>query len=200
MNELSRQLIHLSGIAFIILAQFVEKQITVLYFFLIALTFLLYSFYIRNEQNRFKKLFHIVDSKIRSTVLRFERPGIPLQGAFWFYFSCGLTFLLFPFPIATAACIILAISDSLSTLVGFHVGKKKIVGKKTLEGTAVFFLSAAAIAYVFFPQRAIIAALAATVGELLPEASPALKRKGLLDDNLLIPLFAAAALVSYNLF
>ncbi|MBL7160749.1 MAG: hypothetical protein ISS93_02780, partial [Candidatus Aenigmarchaeota archaeon] len=174
-------------------AQFTESLVASAAFFMIAVTFLLYSFYIMREQTRLTRLLDAVDRKVRGTLMKIERPGIPFQGAFWFYFSCGLVFLLFPKNIAITACLILAISDSLATLVGHHLGRKKFLGNKTLEGTLVFFFSALLIGWVLIPQAALLAALAATIGELLPELAPSLRRRGLLDDNMLIPILAALA-------
>lgn len=197
-REITRQLIHLSGALFVLLlAQVTGREVASLAFFSVALTFLLYSLYILREENRFKKLLDSLDKKIRGRVLQFERPGVPLQGAFWFYAGCGLAFLFFPLPVATAACLILAVSDSLSTLVGFHFGKKKILGNKTLEGTATFFLSSLLIGFMLLPAGAPAAALAATAGELLPELAPGLRRRGLVDDNLIIPLLAGAAFLAF---
>ena len=194
MNEVSRQLMHLSGILFVLLAQFLDKNIAAAYFFIIALTFLLYSMHFMREERRSR--WRIFDRGLRRVVSKVERPGIPFKGAFWFYFSCGLTFLLFPHIIATAACIILAVSDSISTLVGKQFGRKRLAEGKTLEGAAAFFLSAAVIAAFFSPHYMLTAA-AATVGELLPGVGVfrKLNQRALLDDNLTIPLFAAIALI-----
>jgi len=191
MKELSRQLIHLSGILFILLAQFLDKTAASIIFFLIAFTFLIYSLYIRSEEKRLQRYIRLVEKKVRSLAFRFERPGIPFQGAFWFYFSCGLAFLVFPHTIATAATLILVISDSLSTLVGQRLGRRKIVGNKSLEGTIAFLVSALVVGSLF-PVNYILGALAATLGELLPDTRvlQGLKNRGLVDDNLLIPIFA----------
>ncbi len=192
MDETRRQLVHLSGALFILLAQFTGSLPAALMFLLISLSFLAYSLHLRSEQGRLRRLFRPLGSGLRERLLHLERPGIPMQGAFWFYFACFLTFLLFPLKAATAACLILALADSVSTLVG-RVGRFRILGPKTLEGTLAFFLTAAMVSLAFFPERALLAAAAATLAELLPAALPRLSRKGILDDNLTIPLFAALA-------
>lgn len=194
MNEWSRQLVHLSGVLFVVLGQFLPGRATAAVFFLIALTFLLYSIYIRREANRFQRYLHLLDKKVRPTLLKFERQGVPFQGAFWFYVGCGLAFLLFPLGVATVACLILAISDSLSTLLGHHLGKRRWRGK-SIVGTGAFFISAWAIAWFFLPSQALLAAAAGVLGELLPALVPGLQQRGWVDDNLLIPLFVGAALL-----
>jgi dolichol kinase len=177
-------------VLFILLAQFTEKTAASFYFFITAFAFLFYSVYMIKE-SRFRKFLHFIDRRVRSSIMRFERPGIPLRGAFWFYFSCGLVFLLFPLKIATASCLILAVSDSLATLAGYYGGKKRIIGTKTLEGTATFFASAAAISFLF--SFSLLPGVAATVGELVPELAPGLRKRGILDDNFTIPLLAGVA-------
>ena len=193
MREVSRQLIHLSGVFFIILSLFTTRLVAAAYFFLIGLTFLLYSLYIIREQNRFRKFLHFLDDKIRGKVMRFERSGIPLQGAIWFYFGCGITFLVFPKDIAVPATLVLAVADSLSTIVGHHFGSKNRSGK-SIEGTLTFLVAASAVILIFQPNF-LIPAIAATTAELFPALSPSLRQKGILDDNWTIPLVTGAALL-----
>ena len=194
MNEISRQLIHLSGLLFVLLAQFMVREVAAGMFFLMAFTFLMYSFYIQRATSRWQRLLGSVDKHLRGTLMKFERPGLPFRGAFWFYMGCGLTFLFFPLAIATVACLILAIADAVATVVGHHFGSRKLVGSKTLEGTIAFILAAAAVTWVLAPEWILPATIAATMGELVTEAAPRLRRRGLLDDNLLIPLFVALVL------
>lgn len=193
MKELSRQLVHLSGVLFVIVAQFTQKEVAAAYFFLIALTFLLYAFHIKKARKSFSRLLDAMDKKVRGKVLSFEREGPLFQGVFWFYFSCGLVFLLFPKDIATVACLVLAVSDSLATIIGYHLGRNRFRGK-SVEGSMAFLISAFAVAYLIMPEKALIVALAGFLGELAPEIAPKLRKRGLLDDNLLIPLFVAIAL------
>jgi dolichol kinase len=199
-NEIRRQMVHLSGLAFIMLAQSTGRILAGLCFFMIALGFLVYSEYIKKEQKRFLQLAERYKQKFRDFLLGFEREEAarPFQGAFWFFFSMGLAFLLFPLGIASQAGAILAVGDSLSTIVGKTFGRHKILGSKTLEGTSAFFFSALAVSLFFMPLAlSAVVSLFATLIELIP-ASPGLKglnKKGWLDDNLLIPLATGAFLV-----
>lgn len=195
MKELSRQLVHLSGILFVILGQFIGSSGAAVVFFLIAFTFLLYSLYIIREERRLERFIGAFEQRVRKLAYKFERPGIPFQGAFWFYMGCGIAFWIFPLPVATAACLVLAIADSLATIVGERFGSRRLLEGKSVEGTVMFFLTAVVIAFVFSPGNFLFPALAAMAGELIPGLVPRLRAKGLVDDNLLIPLFAGAALV-----
>ena len=80
--------------------------------------------------------------------------------------------------------------------------KHKILGRKSWEGTATMLVfSLAAGLFFVSPRVAVIGAIVATVFELLPEASFFRKHRsiGLIDDNLLVPLLAAAAMLVFSL-
>jgi len=181
--ELSRQLVHLSGILFIIFAQFIGREATIIYFGIIAAFFFIYSWYIRNQEKRVQNMLSRMESKFRDLTLKFERKDAnPFTGAMFFYIGCTIAFIVFPFGTASAACAMLAVGDSLSTIVGTRLGRHKI-GKtgKSFEGSLACF-AGSLIAGVFFvaPHIAVLGATAATATELLPK----------INDNLSIPIVA----------
>lgn len=197
--EVLRQLVHLSGLVFISLAWFMDKVLVGILFMLAALFFLLYSEYVSKCGKDHKTMLSRIECKMRDFAFMLERKEArrPFAGAFWFYFGAGLAFLIFPLNTASAAGATLAVSDSLSTIIGRKFGRHRVLGKKTLEGTAAFFLSALFVCLLFFnPATAIAGAAAATIAELLPEWKriSSSKLSGLLDDNLLIPLIAGLAI------
>ncbi|RLI96064.1 MAG: hypothetical protein DRO99_05060, partial [Candidatus Aenigmatarchaeota archaeon] len=120
MMETRRQLVHFSGLLFVLLAQVVGGVSAGIYFFLIAATFLAYSEYVVRETKRTMGMLESLEKRMRDFVIRFERKDVkrPFSGAIWFYAGCGFTFLLFSLPEASAACAMLAVGDSVSTLVG----------------------------------------------------------------------------------
>jgi len=191
--ELPRQLLHLSGLLFIILAQFIEKEITITYFFVIALFFLLYSEYIKREEKRLANILNRLEHKFRDLTLRFERKEHlknPFQGAFWFYLSCALTLLIFPFHIASAACCMLAVGDSFSTLFGVKFGRHKITGNKSFEGSLACFLGSFAIGLFFVnPVLSLIGAVAAAFAELSQR----------INDNFTIPIVSGFVMFLFSL-
>lgn len=188
--EINRQLVHISGLVFVFLAQYIGQLIAV-WFFLIAATLFLYSLYIRHEQKHLR-LLERLESKIRDLAVSLERQEVPMPfiGAIWFFFACGLTFLLFPIPIASAATLALVVGDGLATLVGVRLGRHRIVGRKSLEGSAACFLGALASVIFVSPLPAVLAAAATVIIELIPELGglARLKKRGLVDDNWMIPL------------
>ncbi len=198
-TELPRQLVHISGLLFIILAQFIGGLLTAFYFFVIAGTILLYSEYMKREQNRWLGIIDRFESKLRELAIKLERKEIerPFLCAFWFYAGCGLAFLIFPLNIASAACAMLAIGDASSTLVGMRFGKHRIMKNKTLEGSSAFFLTAFFISLIFInPLLALLGSIVAMLTELIPGLSifKKLRKKHLIDDNFLIPIIAGAVM------
>lgn len=185
-TELPRQMVHLSGLLFVIFAQFVGREAAISYFSLIALFFFMYAWYVRNQEKRLESFLGRFESKFRDFTMQFERKGAnPFTGALFFYVGCTLAFVFFPFTVASAACAMLSVGDALSTLIGKKFGKRKI-GSKTFEGSLACFLgSLAAGAFFVNPYLAVAGAAAAALTELVPRV----------DDNLTIPL--ASGLVMF---
>ena len=195
-TEFHRQLVHLSGILFIVLAQFLGRLISA-WFFIIAATLFIYSYAIMKEYNHMRLLANL-ESKLRHAVISLEREAVqrPFTGAIWFFFSCGLAFLIFPLQVASAACLALAVGDSLSTLVGLRIGKRKLVGKKSLEGSIACFIGSLTSFVFVGPVLATLVAVTATIAELLPEIRGIrkIRNRGWIDDNFLIPILAGLLL------
>lgn len=193
MKEMSRQLGHFFGLVFVLFALIIDKTIIMIYFFMIAFSMLFYSFYITKQQNKLVRVFEKLEAGFKNLVNKFERETtkMPFIGAFWFYFSCGLVLLLFPLNIAIVSCAILAVADSVSTLVGINFGKHRIIGNKSIEGSLSFFISAFFVAFLFINiWVAFFAAGIATLAEILPDVKPLrkLKEKEILDDNFTVPM------------
>lgn len=197
--ELSRQLVHLAAITFIILSFYVDSVFVSAYSFVIAAGLLVYVVYFHMEKKRLLRLVEKIEAPLRKTLLHLENrpsPSPKFAGAFWFFFSIGLSFAIFPLQIAQAAVLILALGDSASTIIGRAIGEKRILGKKTLEGSLSFFIvSLASVIFVPSPV-AIFGALVGTLAELVPELKIAepLRSRGILNDNLLIPVIAGMAM------
>lgn len=173
-------MVHLSGLLFVIIAQFVGKEITIVYFSLIALFFFLYSLYIRSQEMKLAKFLERFESKFRDFIFKFERKDVqnPFTGAMLFYIGFTLAFILFPLPVASAACAMLAVGDSLSTLVGKKFGRH-MIGRKTLEGSMACFLGSFLVGLFFvIPAIALAGGVASSLTELFSK----------INDNLTIPL------------
>jgi dolichol kinase len=193
MSEFWRQMVHLGGLFFIIIAQFTGKFIASAVFFLIAIAFLFYSEFVRKEKGFFGPVKNL-EQRLRGFAFRLDRKeGIPFLGAFWFYFALGLAFLIFPLEVATASGLILSVGDSLSTLVGLKYGKHKIIGRKSLEGSVVFFISSFLVTAIFLGSLvAFLGSISATFLELVPESEKVRKwkRKEIVNDNWIVTLLS----------
>ncbi|MBM3303589.1 MAG: hypothetical protein FJY76_00700 [Candidatus Aenigmarchaeota archaeon] len=205
MNETNRKLVHISGLLFVVLAQFAGKWAAAFYFMVIAATLLIYSEHIRREHRRFRGFLKRFEEQFRDIVLELERKEVPrpFVGAFWFFFGCGVAFIAFPLNVASAACAMLAVGDGLSTMIGMRYGRHKIVGKKSWEGSLAMFVFSLAVGLFFLKPMVVIAGAAvATLFELLPEARffHRHRRLGFMDDNWLVPLAAGAAMLALAAF
>lgn len=187
--ELHRQFVHLSGIIFIALAQ-VMGQLIAAYFLFVAATLFIYSLHVRREHRKMNAILRL-ESRLRDAVMRLERHDVPFPftGAIWFYFTCGLAFLAFPLHIASAATLVMAAGDGLATIVGTRHGSHRTVGSKTEEGTLAFFLGGLTSAFFLSPLAAVFAAGLGALLEMVPglKALEDCKKKGILDDNFLVP-------------
>jgi dolichol kinase len=187
MKELLRQAVHLSTLALVLLAPFAGQIFASVFFFAVAFAFLAYPLFLMR-----RGWLRALDTASSFFLDRFERKEAKSYvGAFWLFFAYGLTFLLFPLTIAMVSCSILAVSDGISTLVGVRFGKHRTIGGKSLEGSMAFFISAFITSAFFLGTRlSLLAAGAATIAELLPDARYfwSLRKRELIDDNLLIPL------------
>ena len=93
-TELPRQLVHLSGLLFVLLSIYLGRLPTAALFLSLALFFLAYSLYIRAGMSISRQLIHRIEYAFRRLFMRFEREtGRPFLGAFWFYFSLFIVFL-----------------------------------------------------------------------------------------------------------
>jgi dolichol kinase len=105
-----------------------------------------------------------------------------------------LAILLFEKEIAVTVLLFLSISDALASLVGIRFGRTRFFGK-SLAGSVTFFISAVAIALWMLPAAWLTAPVGALVATVV-EAVPIRVGKCRLDDNLLIPLVAGAAMTA----
>jgi dolichol kinase len=193
-KEQRRQFIHISGFAFVLVAQIVGGLIISIYSFMIAAFFIIYSFYMKAQRKRMNILLRKIDeleTKFRDFALSVARTEEIetkfLSGPFWLFFAFGMTFLLFPLPIASAACTILVVGDAFSNIIGRRFGKIKIIGNRTIEGSLAFLVTAFAASLLFVsPALGFAGAAGGAIAEL----------DGRPNDNLLIPLVAACVMLA----
>ncbi len=128
----------------------------------------------------FKKLFYKVVGN-----LLWDREKRVLTGATTFLFSSFICAIFFSKPVVIASLLFLAVGDTTAYLVGSTLGKRKVLGIKSIEGGLASFLISIPIIFIagLALPIGITGALMSSVIELLP-----LK----IDDNLSLPLIAGA--------
>lgn len=119
-------------------------------------------------------------------VLVSPREAAQTASSTWYLIGAILSYLIFPWPYAGAAMVVLGVADPAASVAGRIWGTLPL-GKGSVQGTLVFTAVAwAALALLLgrpLPMLAVAAVVA--VAEILP---------GLIDDNLVIPLATGAML------
>ena len=108
-------------------------------------------------------------------------------GSVPYMLSCLLVILLFDRLTAVASILVLVLSDPAASIIGSHLGRRRLLGK-SVQGTTAFFLCAVVV-LTFFPfgiAARLGAAIAATLAEFFSSR--------FIDDNLTIPLATAVVL------
>ncbi len=141
-----------------------------------------------------KKLRSIAVAALGTVERKGELQKFPGKGAIMLFLGAGITAVVFRQE-AAAAIIILAVGDSVSHLAGRLLGKARhrriFAENKTIEGTIYGFVFAAAATALILPVWIAITAAAAAMAVEALHVKIAGRR---IDDNLTVPLAAAAVL------
>jgi dolichol kinase len=100
----------------------------------------------------------------------------------------ALCSLLFTLPVAVAALIAIILGDTAAVFVGRYLGRIRIGGSKTLEGSLGFF-AAALLGILWMSQLPIHVKVIGSAAAAFTEALPLP-----LDDNLTVPLVAGTVM------
>ena len=183
--EIKRQIVHALGVFTILLIQIFGQWYGALIMLLISIILLILGEYRKNrEKYKFLKIKPLDEFEdiLEDEFKTYERKEeLPFHGAIMFYVGCFLVTILFQPIIAIASITVLALSDSLSTLVGYFFGEHKLFinKKKSWEGSIIFFVTTFMVLLFFVsPIKALIIAVLVTFVEMLPNV----------DDNLTVPL------------
>jgi len=183
-KEIARQLMHFSGVFLIFVAYMFGKYIS----FLISITllfFLIFLYY--SKKKKFKPFLFLI-----KFADKFERKTKDYRDAIYFFFSTSVIFLFFSQEIALISIFVLCVYDSIATLTGKFLGKKKIFfGKKSLEGAMCGFVITVFLGCYLFPfQKIFLATLIGAIAEIIPK----------INDNISIPFAVAFTLLLFDLF
>ena len=183
-KEIARQLIHFSGIFLIFIAYIFGKHISFLISAVLLFFFIVLYFAKKEKIKLFTFLINFAD--------RFERKNKDYRGAIYFFFSASTIFLLFPEEIALISIFVLCVYDSIATITGKFLGKKKIFfSEKSLEGAICGFVITIFFGSYLFPfQKIFLATLIGAVAELIPK----------INDNISIPFAVAFIFLLFDFF
>ena len=192
--ELNRQLFHIFlGVLLVILLLYdvISKKIILM----VILFGLILSYLIK----RTKIKIPIINFLLQKFERKKELEKFPGKGIIFYLIGSYVPLFLFPKEIAMASIMVLALGDSISHLYGLHFGKIKHPLSKTkfLEGTIAGFV-AGFIGALFFvrPFEAFFASLIAMTVEAV-EIKLGTEQ---VDDNLIIPFVAGAAVLIIRMF
>ncbi len=125
--------------------------------------------------------FHYLKPLLRSH----EKQGA-ITGATFYIISVFLCILIFDKPIAITCIFFITLGDTAAALVGKRWGRTKLIGNKSLEGSAACFVVCLLITvFSINPIVGIMGAFFATLTELLPLR---------IDDNLTVPLISGGVM------
>jgi dolichol kinase len=190
--EVRRQVTHALGILTILVIQIFGRFISAILVGILIIFLTLLGYYRLNRERLSKyklKVLDEIEEMLEKEIKGFERGReFPFHGAIMFYIGAFIAIVLFPEFASSAAIAVLALGDSMSTLVGKRYGKYKLLfnKNKTIEGSLAFLVTAF-IVLIFFtnPVNALAVALIAMFVEALPK----------LSDNLTIPIAVGLLMV-----
>ena len=146
---------------------------------------------LKRTSERGAKLFELLFDSITH-----QHEAHQINSATWYCSAVFVSTLLFE-PVAIIGSVLcLAVGDPMAGIIGRSIGRIKLVGRRTLEGTLAFTLSAtlatSALFYLQYPSltQPLLIALAGGLSAALAE----LLSGHWLDDNVSVPLTSATAI------
>jgi dolichol kinase len=187
-DTLKRGIFHMSGVLLVVAVAFFLPR-TALLISLGVATFIVFALELVRLKvpgvNRwFLSFFKSLLRKEEAS--RLTGTGFSIAGAL-------VAFLLFPRDIAIVAVSFLAVGDPMATIVGKHIGRTRLLGKRTLEGDLACLVSCIIVGFIFYFAgldigwpAVLVGALGATIAEAVPLP---------INDNLILPLFAGMVML-----
>ena len=183
-SELIRKAIHLCSLSIPVIYHFITRQRALELLVPLTLVALVLDFARHVHPATANWFYRSFGFLLRSHER--DKRVLHFNGATFLLLASTLCVFVFPRPLVVTAIAVLIIADSTSALIGRRFGKHRFL-RKSLEGSAAFFLSASVVT-LLAPKVTgnlaeyvigIIAALVATVVEAAPLN---------IDDNLSVPL------------
>ena len=183
-TELLRKTTHLAGLFLPLIYIVLEKSTMLIVLGCLAGIAVIVEF-LKWVSLRFRSLFF----RVFKSILRTHEQKGAITGATYYIVSILLCVFFFEKSIAIVCIFFIILGDTAAALVGRRWGRTKLIGNKSLEGSAACFIVCTAITLLWLKQLnpivGITGAFVATIVELLPLR---------IDDNLTVPLISGAAM------
>ena len=180
-KELLRKSTHLSGLIIPILYFFLDKKNMLIILGSLTCIAFCVEFAKRYYPTFSGYFFHYLKPLLRSH----EKEGA-ITGATYYITGVLLCIMIFEKRVAMACILFIILGDTAAALVGKRWGRTKLIGSKSLEGSAACFIVCMLITLFWIhPIVGITGAFFATLTELLPLR---------IDDNLTVPLISGAVM------
>ncbi|NTV98869.1 MAG: phosphatidate cytidylyltransferase [Chlorobiaceae bacterium] len=195
--EIARKAIHISSLSIPLIYWHISRELALL----ILLPLFAGFFFVDLLKNFVKPVsgwYHrTFDSMLREHELQTGK--IQFNGATCIMVSAVILVFFFPKIIAVASFSMVAVSDTFASVVGKTLGRHRF-GKKSIEGSIAFFVTAIAVV-LFVPGLDWRIGLAMAAAGTVTEAFVAAIGNYRIDDNLTIPIASAAlGMICYHLF
>ena len=185
--ELLRKTTHLAGFFLPLIYIVLDKSTMLLIVGCLAGIAVVVEF-LKWVSERFRDLFF----RVFKSILRTHEQKGSITGATYYIVSTLLCIVFFDKHIAIVSIFFIILGDTAAALVGTMWGRTKLIGNKSLEGSAACFIVCAAISLFWLnPIVGLTGAFVATLVELLPLR---------INDNLTMPLISGTVMqlmVSY---
>jgi dolichol kinase len=184
MLEIRRQLLHIF-VGFLTLSLIMVGVLSPLLLFLIIVLCSILSVLARWQR------LPVVSWFLENFEREKQREKFPGKGFISFFVGVLLAVKLFEPSIAYAAIMVLTLGDSVSHMIGIHLGRIRnpLNGIKSIEGNLAGGL-AGFMGAVFFVSPGL--AVVGSFGAMLVEAIQIKMNEGIVDDNIIVPLVAGA--------
>ena len=181
-REILRKFFHLSTCIFALMLLYFGKKICIPIFLSLAIIFFTLDF-LRLKNKYIQKLYNIFFGIVTK---HYEEKQ--LTSASYVFLSLIIVAIIFETRIASAALLIMSLSDPIASLIGRAYGKFYIF-EKTLEGSITFFIISVMVllSFNFSSDVILCVAISCTLVELF-------SNKIHVDANLSVPIVASILL------
>ncbi len=189
--ELQRKFVHVLFCSSMVLIFALPSWLFLTYIIFSALCVAIFELSRLHIDHRYNVFYRVKLYRILINILREKEVDGKLSGASYMLISVLLLYYKVNIHTFVLAFLIAGWADSAASIIGHAYGTTPILGKKTIQGSMAFFITALLICIVYdmfispkMINNKLIGCLIVTLAELISS-------KVALDDNLLVPVTVA---------